>query len=65
MPLIAADEAITDSGLNLNKVDKERVGVIWASGIGGIETFYLAIKDYVLGDGTPRFSPFLYSKNDW
>jgi 3-oxoacyl-[acyl-carrier-protein] synthase II len=60
--LIAADEAITDSGLNLDKVDKERVGVIWASGIGGIETFYLAIKDYVLGDGTPRFSPFFIPK---
>jgi 3-oxoacyl-[acyl-carrier-protein] synthase II len=60
--LIATDEAIKDSGLNLDKVDKERVGVIWASGIGGIETFYLAIKDYVLGDGTPRFSPFFIPK---
>jgi len=60
--LIATDEAIIDSGLNLDKVDKERVGVIWASGIGGIETFYLAIKDYVLGDGTPRFSPFFIPK---
>jgi 3-oxoacyl-[acyl-carrier-protein] synthase II len=60
--LIATDEAILDSGLNLDKVDKERVGVIWASGIGGIETFYLAIKDYVLGDGTPRFSPFFIPK---
>ena len=60
--LIATDEAITDSGLNLDTVDKERVGVIWASGIGGIETFYLAIKDYVLGDGTPRFSPFFIPK---
>jgi 3-oxoacyl-[acyl-carrier-protein] synthase II len=60
--LIATDEALTDSGLNLDKVDKDRVGVIWASGIGGIETFYLAIKDYVLGDGTPRFSPFFIPK---
>ena len=60
--LIATDEAITDSGLNLDKINKERVGVIWASGIGGIETFYLAIKDYVLGDGTPRFSPFFIPK---
>jgi 3-oxoacyl-[acyl-carrier-protein] synthase II len=60
--LIATDEALTDSALNLDKVDKERVGVIWASGIGGIETFYLAIKDYVLGDGTPRFSPFFIPK---
>ena len=60
--LIATDEAITDSGLKLDKINKERVGVIWASGIGGIETFYLAIKDYVLGDGTPRFSPFFIPK---
>jgi 3-oxoacyl-[acyl-carrier-protein] synthase II len=60
--LIATDEAMKDSGLNLDKIDKERVGVIWASGIGGIETFYLAIKDYVLGDGTPRFSPFFIPK---
>ena len=60
--LVATEEAIKDSGLNLDKVDKERVGVIWASGIGGLETFYLAIKDYVLGDGTPRFSPFFIPK---
>lgn len=60
--LIATDEAIADSGLDLEKVNKDRVGVIWASGIGGIETFYLAIKDYVLGDGTPRFSPFFIPK---
>jgi len=60
--LVATDEAIIDSGLNLEKVDKDRVGVIWASGIGGLETFYLAIKSYVLGDGTPRFSPFFIPK---
>jgi 3-oxoacyl-[acyl-carrier-protein] synthase II len=60
--LVATDEAIKDSGLDLDKINKERVGVIWASGIGGIETFYLAIKDYVLGDGTPRFSPFFIPK---
>jgi 3-oxoacyl-[acyl-carrier-protein] synthase II len=60
--LIASDEAIADSGLNLDKIDKNRVGVIWASGIGGIETFYQAIKGYVEGDGTPRFSPFFIPK---
>jgi 3-oxoacyl-[acyl-carrier-protein] synthase II len=60
--LIATDEAIIDSGLNLEKVDKDRVGVIWASGIGGLETFFLAIKSYVLGDGTPRFNPFFIPK---
>src|SRR5512133_2687555 len=60
--LVATDEALIDSGLNLETVDKDRVGVIWASGIGGIETFYLAIKSYVEGDGTPRFSPFFIPK---
>ncbi len=60
--MIAADEALTDSGLDLEKIDKDRTGVIWASGIGGLETFFLAIKSYVLGDGTPRFSPFFIPK---
>jgi 3-oxoacyl-[acyl-carrier-protein] synthase II len=60
--LITTDEAIADSGINLEKVDKDRVGVIWASGIGGLETFFLAIKSHVLGDGTPRFSPFFIPK---
>lgn len=59
---IAADEALKDSGLDLEKVDKDRVGVIWASGIGGLETFFLAIKQHVLGDGSPRFSPFFIPK---
>ncbi len=60
--MIASDEAIIDSGINLDKVDKDRIGVIWASGIGGFETFFYAIKAYVLGDGTPRFSPFFIPK---
>jgi 3-oxoacyl-[acyl-carrier-protein] synthase II len=60
--LIASDEAIIDSGISLDKVDKERVGVIWASGIGGLDTFYHSIKSYVEGDGTPRFSPFFIPK---
>jgi 3-oxoacyl-[acyl-carrier-protein] synthase II len=59
---IATDEAIIDSGLNLEHIDKDRAGVIWASGIGGLETFFLAIKQHVLGDGTPRFSPFFIPK---
>jgi 3-oxoacyl-[acyl-carrier-protein] synthase II len=60
--LIASDEAIVDSALNLEKINKERVGVIWASGIGGLETFFQAIKSYVQGDGSPRFSPFFIPK---
>jgi 3-oxoacyl-[acyl-carrier-protein] synthase II len=60
--LIASQEAIANSGLDLDKVNKDRVGVIWASGIGGLETFYESIRQYVLGDGTPRFSPFFIPK---
>jgi 3-oxoacyl-[acyl-carrier-protein] synthase II len=60
--LIAAEEAINDSGFNLDKVDKDRVGVIWASGIGGLDTYFQAIKAFLEGDGTPRFSPFFIPK---
>ena len=44
---IASDEAIVQSGLELDRIDKDRVGVIWASGIGGLDTFYKAIKSFV------------------
>ena len=60
--IIAADEAIADSGIENDKADKERIGVIWASGIGGLDTFYQNIRAYVEGDGTPRFSPFFIPK---
>jgi len=60
--LIAAEEAIKDSGLNLDKIDKDHTGVILASGIGGLDTFYNQIKGFVLGDGTPRFSPYFIPK---
>jgi 3-oxoacyl-[acyl-carrier-protein] synthase II len=56
--MVAAEEAIKDSSLDLEKIDKNRAGVIWASGIGGIDTFFQEMKGYILGDGTPRFSPF-------
>jgi len=60
--LISTDEAVKDCGLDLEKANKNRIGVIWASGIGGLDTYYKAIKEYVLGDGTPRFSPFFIPK---
>ncbi len=60
--LIATDEAIKDSGLNFEKIDMERTGVIWASGIGGVETFYQEVKGYIEGNYTPRFSPFFIPK---
>ncbi len=60
--MIASDEAIIDSGLNLEKVDKSRVGVIWGAGIGGLETFQEEVISYAKGDGTPRFNPFFIPK---
>jgi 3-oxoacyl-[acyl-carrier-protein] synthase II len=60
--MVAADEAVKDAGLDPEAADKDRSGIIWASGIGGIETFLEEVRGYVLGDGTPRFSPFFIPK---
>ncbi|MEZ7884031.1 MAG: beta-ketoacyl-ACP synthase II [Bacteroidales bacterium] len=60
--LIAAEEAVKDSGLDLEKVDQDRVGVILGSGIGGIDTLFQEVLGYCDGDRTPRFSPFLIPK---
>jgi len=60
--MIAAKEAIEDSGILNANLDKEKVGVIWASGIGGLETFDEELMKFFTGDGTPRFSPFFIPK---
>ncbi|WP_420320750.1 beta-ketoacyl-ACP synthase II [Flagellimonas sp.] len=60
--LVSSDEAIADSGLDLDKVDKFRVGVVWGAGIGGLETFQNEMIGYAGGDGTPRFNPFFIPK---
>jgi 3-oxoacyl-[acyl-carrier-protein] synthase II len=60
--MIAADEAVKDSGLDLSKINLDKAGVIVASGIGGIDTFLQEIRAYALGDGTPRISPFFVPK---
>jgi 3-oxoacyl-[acyl-carrier-protein] synthase II len=60
--LIAADEAMKDSGLDLSKINLDKAGVILASGIGGLDTFLQEIKAFALGDGTPRLSPFFVPK---
>ncbi len=60
--LVSSDEAIVDSGINLDTVDKFRVGVIWGAGIGGLETFQNEMMGYAGGDGTPRFNPFFIPK---
>jgi 3-oxoacyl-[acyl-carrier-protein] synthase II len=56
--LVAVEEAMINSGLDLTKINKDKAGVIWASGIGGIDTFFQELKGFFAGDGTPRFSPF-------
>jgi len=60
--IVASDEAIADANLNLDEVNKLRVGVIWGAGIGGLETFQNEVINYAEGDGTPRFNPFFIPK---
>ena len=59
---VVAREAMQDSGLDLEKIDLDRSGVIWASGIGGFDTNEVEIEKFITGDGTPRYSPFLIPK---
>lgn len=60
--LVTAGEALQDSGLDLDAIDKTRVGVIWGSGNGGFYTFQQEMMDYARGDGTPRINPFFIPK---
>ncbi|HPF09891.1 MAG TPA: beta-ketoacyl-ACP synthase II [Flavobacteriaceae bacterium] len=60
--LVSSDEAIADANINLNEIDKFRVGVIWGAGIGGLETFQDEVINFAQGDGTPRFNPFFIPK---
>jgi 3-oxoacyl-[acyl-carrier-protein] synthase II len=60
--MVAAEEAMGDSGLNLETLDLSRAGVIWGSGIGGIKTFQDEVTAFNQGDGTPRFNPFFIPK---
>ena len=60
--MVASDEAIADAGFNLDKLNKDRVGVIWGAGIGGLETFQQEILNFSGGNGSPRFNPFFIPK---
>jgi len=60
--MVASDEAIADSKLDLDAINKLRVGVIWGAGIGGLETFQEEVLNFAAGDGTPRFNPFFIPK---
>lgn len=60
--LVAASEAMIDSKLDLEKVNSDRAGVIWGSGIGGLDTFLKECGDFATGSGAPRFNPFFIPK---
>ena len=60
--MIAAEEAIIHSEINLDKINKNRVGVIWGSGVGGIETFQNELINFAENDKNPRFNPFFIPK---
>ena len=60
--LVTVEEAIKNSGLLLEKIDKERVGVIWGAGIGGLETFQNEVLNFASGNENPRFNPFFIPK---
>ena len=60
--MVAADEAIADSGILLSKYNPDRIGVIFGSGIGGIKVFQDEVTNFAKGDGTPKFNPFFIPK---
>src|SRR5580765_2677945 len=60
--LVASDQAVKDAGINKDNVNTDRVGVVFASGIGGLITFQEEVTNFAMGDGTPRFNPFFIPK---
>jgi len=60
--MVVAEEAVRNSGLDPEKVDVDRIGVIWGSGIGGLQTFQDEVIEFSKGDGIPRFNPFFIPK---
>ena len=62
LAVVAASQAVEHAKLNDETINKDRVGVIWGSGIGGMTTFMEEVRNFYLGDGTPRFNPFFIPK---
>ncbi len=62
LAIVSSDQAIADAGLQNEGLNRDRIGVIWASGIGGIGTFFEEMQGFFKGDGTPRFNPFFIPK---
>ncbi len=60
--MVVADEAFNDSNIDVEKINTDRAGVIWGSGIGGMKTFQQETSDFSLGNGTPRYNPFFIPK---
>ena len=60
--MVSSEEAMNDANFDLEKIDKDRAGVIWGSGIGGLETFQIEVLNFAAGDGTPKFNPFFIPK---
>jgi 3-oxoacyl-[acyl-carrier-protein] synthase II len=60
--MVSSDEAFRDSGIDIEKINPDRAGVIWASGIGGLDTLVEELTNFAKGDGTPRFNPFFIPK---
>lgn len=60
--MVASEEAVNDAGFNMDTLDKDRVGVIWGSGIGGLETFQEEVIGWATGNGVPKFNPFFIPK---
>ncbi|HPH24521.1 MAG TPA: beta-ketoacyl-ACP synthase II [Chitinophagaceae bacterium] len=60
--LVVSDQAMVDAGLNKENINPDRVGVVFASGIGGLITFQHEVQEFAKGDGTPRFNPFFIPK---
>ncbi len=62
LALVVSDQAMTDAGLNKDNINPDRIGVVFASGIGGLITFQNEVTEFAKGDGTPRFNPFFIPK---
>lgn len=62
LALVVSDQTMKDAGLNKENINPDRVGVVFASGIGGLITFQHEVTDFARGDGTPRFNPFFIPK---
>src|SRR5690606_17333236 len=60
--IVSSDQAVKDANFDFEKLDKDRVGVIWGSGIGGLETFQEEVMNFAAGNGVPKFNPFFIPK---